>query len=383
MPSAPAYQDANGRWHIDIDVDDRRGVVRAHHLSAPTRFEAVGLARDTLARARPPVVAYWLRGSIIFLAFVLTVLAVLRFEPFDAPTASERVATLGTGPNPTALPTPKKATKTASSKASRTSAPANGATTSTMAGGHSGTSSGNLLATTQVTSYLATRTGNITVALYNTLTGKTYLYRPGVAQTTASIIKVDILATLLRQAQVAGEPLSDDSSDLATTMIENSNDNSAQKLWAKVGASVGVGAFDSLAGLSDTDLNRFGYWGLSTTTAADQLAVLKAVVYPNDILDTTARDYELRLMENVESDQQWGVSGGVPSGVTVAIKDGWDPLDNDTTWQVNSIGWIDGQGRNYLLAVLTTGESTESYGIQTIQGISTLVWSELAPATAR
>jgi hypothetical protein len=35
--------------------------------------------------------------------------------------------------------------------------------------------------------------------------------------------------------------------------------------------------------------------------------------------------------------------------------------------------------RDYLLAVLTDGNPTESYGIDTIQGISSLAWAALAP----
>ena len=48
-------------------------------------------------------------------------------------------------------------------------------------------------------------------------------------------------------------------------------------------------------------------------------------------------------MENVAPDQRWGVSGGVPAGVTVALKNGWLPLnDANTDWQVNSVGWVSG-----------------------------------------
>ncbi len=236
-----------------------------------------------------------------------------------------------------------------------------------------------LLDTSQITSYLDTRQGDITMALFDAVNGQTSLYRPGVTQTTASIIKVDILATLLYHAQQAHQPLSAETDELATTMIVNSNDNAAQVLWDHEGGSSAVGAFDRLAGMTDTELNTDGYWGLSTTTAADQLALLKKIAYPNGLVDNAWRAYELGLMEGEEADQLWGVSGGVPTGTTVALKDGWDPLGNGTTWQINSIGWVDGDGRNYLLAVLTNGDDSESYGIQTIEGVSAIVWNELAP----
>jgi len=62
----------------------------------------------------------------------------------------------------------------------------------------------------------------------------------------------------------------------------------------------------------------------------------------------------------------------------VALKNGWLPLDSaGDDWQVNSIGWISGLGRDYLLAVLTTGNPTEQYGIDTIDRLAALVWQHL------
>src|SRR5271155_5780645 len=45
--------------------------------------------------------------------------------------------------------------------------------------------------------YLATRTDNVTAALYDVTTHQTYIYRPGIRQVTASMEKIDILAVLL------------------------------------------------------------------------------------------------------------------------------------------------------------------------------------------
>ena len=62
----------------------------------------------------------------------------------------------------------------------------------------------------------------------------------------------------------------------------------------------------------------------------------------------------------------------------MAVKDGWLPLDAaDTDWQINSIGWVSGSGRDYLMAVLTTGNPTEQYGIDTINELSAIVWGRM------
>jgi hypothetical protein len=119
-------------------------------------------------------------------------------------------------------------------------------------------------------------------------------------------------------------------------------------------------------------------WGLTKTVPTDQLALLREIVEPSTLLTAADRSYARGLMENVTPSQRWGVSGGVPATVTVALKNGWLPLNgSDTDWQVNSIGWVSGQGRDYLVAVLTTGNATEQYGIDTINGLSAILWQHL------
>jgi hypothetical protein len=84
-------------------------------------------------------------------------------------------------------------------------------------------------------------------------------------------------------------------------------------------------------------------------------------------------------MENVTPAQRWGVSGGVPAQATVALKNGWLSLNSaDNDWQINSVGWISGSGRDYLMAVLTTRNPTEQYGIDTIDELAAMVWDDMA-----
>lgn len=227
--------------------------------------------------------------------------------------------------------------------------------------------------------YLRGRDGDITAALYNFTDKTTYLYRPGIAEQTASIIKVDILATLIWEEQGSADPLGGQDQEVAEGMIEDSDDDDATELWNEAGGSQPVSNFDELVGMIDTAPNTMGYWGETTTTAADQIELLKHIVLPNSLLDNASRVYELGLMENVVGSQRWGVSTGPPASATVALKNGWVPIVADD-WQVNSVGYINGFGRRYLIAVLTNGNLNESYGIDTIDGISRILWSELAPS---
>jgi hypothetical protein len=65
----------------------------------------------------------------------------------------------------------------------------------------------------------------------------------------------------------------------------------------------------------------------------------------------------------------------VPPGVTIALKNGWLPVSSG--WTVNSVGWVSGEGRNYLIAVLTSGDPSEGYGIDSIGIVSQAAWAAL------
>ncbi|MHB8294787.1 MAG: serine hydrolase [Acidimicrobiales bacterium] len=227
-----------------------------------------------------------------------------------------------------------------------------------------------------VASYLATRSGQVTAAVYDASTGQTFQLNPGVSQDTASIVKVDILATALAQAQASGRPLPAGEAALAVPMIEQSSNQAATALWNDVGGAPGVAAFDSVLGLSATTPGANGYWGLTTTTASDQVTIVRALAYPGPHLSGPSRSFETDLMEHVIAYQAWGVSAGTPTGATIALKNGWLPLAA-SDWQVNSIGWVSGagtgaSGNGYVIAVLTTGNPTMAYGIQTVQQVSSM-----------
>lgn len=224
------------------------------------------------------------------------------------------------------------------------------------------------------------RSGDISVGVEDLTSGQEWYWNPNSRFQTASIIKVDILETLLHDAMLNHAPLDADDTDLAQQMIEASSDTAATSLWDEAGGSSGIGAFNARAGLTQTSPNPDGYWGETMTSVSDQLLILRQLVEPDSLLDAGSRDYELGLMENIDAGQNWGVSAGVPSNVTLALKNGWVPITSDSDWEINSIGWIDGDGRNYLIAVLTSGDPSEGYGITTIEDIAARVWSALAPA---
>lgn len=236
---------------------------------------------------------------------------------------------------------------------------------------------------TAMQSYLASRSGTVRIAVYDLATGQEWSLGGGAAQAEASVVKVNILEALLSQRPSG---LTSNDQSLARQMIEDSDNNSATSLWDLVGGATGISSYNNQAGLTQTTPSACvvctGFpwpgWGLTTTTPQDQITLLRRLVEPGGTLTSADRDYALSLMENVAPDQAWGVSGGVPAGTTVALKNGWLPLDAaNSDWQINSVGWVHGGGRDYLLAMLSTGNPSEQYGISTLNAVGAMVWQGL------
>ena len=133
-----------------------------------------------------------------------------------------------------------------------------------------------------IAAFVAGRADNVTVAVDDLTTNQIYQFRPGVTENTASTLKVDILATLLTQAQAAGRQLTPEEQSLTVPMIEDSLDSAADTSWTCLGPGA-VGAFERAAGMTSTVPATNGVWGATTTTALDRLAMVRAVVEPNSL----------------------------------------------------------------------------------------------------
>jgi beta-lactamase class A len=238
---------------------------------------------------------------------------------------------------------------------------------------------------TAAASYLSGRDGTVLAAVYDLGTGRTWRIGRGGPQAEASVVKLDVLETLLAERD-HGSGLSSADRALAARMIEESDNDAATSLWYEVGGAARIRSFNARAGLTQTVPSScvvcpgFAWpgWGLTTTTPDDQIALLRQLVTPGSLLAPTARGYALSLLENVIPAQRWGISAGVPAGVTVALKNGWLPLRGpDGDWQVNSVGWVSGGGRDYLMAVLSTGNPSTQYGIDTISGLAAMMWQQM------
>jgi beta-lactamase class A len=222
--------------------------------------------------------------------------------------------------------------------------------------------------TAAVAPLIAQSGGDASVAVDDLSTGATAAYDGGTEFVTASIVKVDILATLLYQLQQAGQSMTTDDQYLAATMIENSDNDSASDLYADVGGPQAIDDANQVFGLTQTTVGTDGYWGLTTTTAADQIQLLRTVFTTPSPLSAASQSYIQSLMSQVEPDQQWGIPAAADPGTPFMVKNGW--LPNPTLWEINSIGEIVHDGQQLLIAVLSAGNASEQAGISLVQTVA-------------
>ncbi|MFF9124781.1 serine hydrolase [Streptomyces sp. NPDC014889] len=183
---------------------------------------------------------------------------------------------------------------------------------------------------------------------------------------TASIVKVDILAALLLRAQDAGRRLTPRERTYAAAMIESSDNDSASVLWRDIGGADGLNAANERFGLARTTGGDGPQWGLTGTTAADQLMLLGHIFGARSELSEASRTYLQGLMGRIVPGQDWGVSAA-GDGPGWALKNGWMPHDATGLWVVNSIGRVTSGGDDCLVAALSSGNPTKEQGIALVE----------------
>ncbi|MFG2787088.1 serine hydrolase [Streptomyces sp. NPDC048419] len=223
---------------------------------------------------------------------------------------------------------------------------------------------------------LTNRKGTIAVGLYDRSTSTTCSLRATSSYDSASVVKVTVLATLLWDAKKHNRYLTDTEASLTKSMITKSDNDATTKLWKQLGMTK-IKGFLTAAGMTKTVPGANGYWGLTQINVTDEQKLLKLVTAKNTVLSDNSRAYILKLMGQVISSQRWGTPYGRPSGVTWHVKNGW--LQRSTHgWRVHSVGTFTGGGHDYMMTVLTWGNSDMNYGINTIQGVAKAIHKDLA-----
>ena len=214
----------------------------------------------------------------------------------------------------------------------------------------------------RITGALRGRRGELGLAAADAKLGLTCSLNADAHFYAASVIKATIISALLLKEGGVGH-LSARQHTLAWEMITESDNDAATALWNQIGIR-GMQRFLDRARMTHTVLA--DAWGLTLITARDEVTLLRLLTSRGRVLSTPSRRYALYLMAHVEAGQRWGVPAGAPGKVTVHVKNGWLPYP--VQWNINSIGAFTGPGITYQIAMLTSGNPSMDYGIDTIQG---------------
>src|ERR1700683_1634754 len=132
-----------------------------------------------------------------------------------------------------------------------------------------------------ITARLRGRAGSAGLNLTDSQTGVTCWYHSKQHFYAASVMKVTILAALLRKTQEQHRKLTEAELRNAWLMITQSDNDAANYLWFDVGLTF-MQHFLDLAKMSHTKLDY--HWGLSLLTAQDELRLLTLITGANDVI---------------------------------------------------------------------------------------------------
>lgn len=215
----------------------------------------------------------------------------------------------------------------------------------------------------------ASTTGMLQVVLHDSVSGKWLHYNNPPRNECASIVKVLILATVCQRAQAAGRALTAWERSQAAAMIRYSDNTSASNLFRSVGGAPALQAMARRLGMTQTVAS--SAWGLTRSSAYDQVLLMDELAYRGRVLSATNRQYILGLMGTVTASQRWGVG----SYGTAQVKNGWLPYGG--AWRINSIGRVTGSGRNYTLAIMQKLPTMAS-GTSVANRVASAVYQQLA-----
>ena len=219
----------------------------------------------------------------------------------------------------------------------------------------------------------------VTAAVYDTRTGCDYRLHNELRLTTASVIKGAVLGAVLLKAQDQGRGLTEWERARIRPMITYSHNNPyVSDLYAHVGGVAGMDRADRRWGARSTT-NSSAY-GATWTTAADRTRISLGMLHGGGPLKPAGVSEAWRAMTAVHPTQRWGISAGVPSGWSVALKNGFYPM-RGYGWRVGSTGFVrQGTRGGYAVTVLTDKASSQVQGMRLVEAVSRRVATMLAGA---
>lgn len=225
--------------------------------------------------------------------------------------------------------------------------------------------------------YLEALGSRIGVRVVDVTRSTAYSYNPDAGFIAASSIKVPIMLVFLSQLEAAHRLLTVADRDLLTDMIEESDNDAATTLYARIGDVQGMRAFLRAVGVSGlTPETPYNGWGGSTISPRAMVELLEQL-RSGQVLTPAHRALALDLMEHVVGWQRFGVGDTAPAGATVALKTG-NVTGPDGREALNSSGIVMTGTETYIVSVYTVGNETDEDGIEILNHVCAAVAAALA-----
>jgi hypothetical protein len=209
--------------------------------------------------------------------------------------------------------------------------------------------------------FAASRTGVVSVAVVNSK-GEARGLHAGRPYSSASVVKVLLLASETRRLKHEGEPLDPETDSLLRAMITASDNDAADSIYARVG-DAGLLAATKRAGM--TRFTVAGHWGNAQIAAGDMARFFGDLdrQFPRRF-----REYAKGLLGSVIESQSWGIPETAGDRWAVRFKGGWLP-DHALVHQAAELRERDGS-RRLAIVVLTDEQPSFEYGVATVRGVA-------------
>ena len=180
---------------------------------------------------------------------------------------------------------------------------------------------------------------------------------------SASVVKAMLLVAYLRKLSAEHRGLDAGSRALLEPMIHVSDNEAATAVWERVG-DPRLRGLAHRAGMTDFSIS--GIWANAQISAADQARYFFEM---ESLIPPRFRQFARKLLSHIAGYESWGIPAVArPRGWAVFFKGGWRETGRGQL--VHQIARLQRQGKRMAIAVMTDGDPSMGYGIETIQGVA-------------
>jgi hypothetical protein len=213
----------------------------------------------------------------------------------------------------------------------------------------------------RASAFLETRSGQTAFAVVDTR-GHEYGLNMHDHFVSASTVKSMLLVAYLRDLAAQHGTIGASSQALLYPMIHVSDNRAAEAVWHLVGNA----GLEHVA--HDADMTDFVFgadWANESISAADMARFFYRM---DSLIPHQFRGYARQLLSGIDETQSWGIPVAARPAWTVFFKGGWRLTGRGQL--VSQIARLERPGHRVAIAVMTDGDPSMGYGIETIQGVA-------------